>query len=110
MILQFVSYFFSFRTYFDDFAISFVARLYLKLSNSSLYPFDIPYLFRFHNFVSILFFCKSYFLFQAIQIKSAVAPEGLKGYVYIEAYKQSHLKNVCSNQRINFSARRKRGT
>jgi len=30
----------------------------------------------------------------AIQIKSAVAPEGLKGYIYIEAYKQTHLKNA----------------
>ncbi len=35
-----------------------------------------------------------FLLLQAIQIKSAVAVEGLKGYVYVEAYKQTHLKNV----------------
>lgn len=30
-----------------------------------------------------------------LQIKSAVAVEGLKGYIYIEAYKQTHVKQVC---------------
>ncbi|CAG9767727.1 unnamed protein product [Ceutorhynchus assimilis] len=28
----------------------------------------------------------------ALQIKSVVAPEGVKGYIYIEAYKQPHVK------------------
>jgi len=32
---------------------------------------------------------------QPLQIKSAVAVEGLKGYIYIEAYKQTHVKQVC---------------
>ena len=35
------------------------------------------------------------FLWQPLQIKSAVAVEGLKGYIYIEAYKQTHVKQVC---------------
>ena len=33
---------------------------------------------------------------QPLQIKSAVAVEGLKGYIYIEAYKQTHVKQVSS--------------
>ena len=33
---------------------------------------------------------------QPLQIKSAVAVEGLKGYIYIEAYKQTHVKEVNS--------------
>ena len=32
-----------------------------------------------------------------IQIKSVVAPEGVKGYVYIEAYKQAHVKAAIDN-------------
>ncbi|XP_065901538.1 transcription elongation factor SPT5-like [Dysidea avara] len=32
-----------------------------------------------------------------LQIKSAVAVEGLKGYVYIEAYKQTHVKQAIEN-------------
>lgn len=38
-----------------------------------------------------------------LQIKSVVAPEGVKGYVYIESYKQSHVKQAMegvSNLRI----------
>ena len=31
---------------------------------------------------------------QPLQIKSAVAVEGLKGYIYIEAYKQQHVKQA----------------
>jgi len=31
---------------------------------------------------------------QALQIKSAIAVEGLKQYIYIEAYKQSHIKHA----------------
>ena len=34
---------------------------------------------------------------QPLQIKSAVAVEGLKGYIYIEAYKQTHVKQVNNN-------------
>jgi len=29
-----------------------------------------------------------------LQIKSVIAPEGIKGYIYIEAYKQTHVKQV----------------
>lgn len=29
-----------------------------------------------------------------LMIKSVIAPEGIKGYVYIEAYKQTHVKQV----------------
>lgn len=32
-----------------------------------------------------------------LQIKSVVAPEGVKGYVYIEAYKQPHVKTAIDN-------------
>ena len=31
---------------------------------------------------------------EPLQIKSAVAVEGLKGYIYIEAYKQQHVKQA----------------
>ncbi len=34
------------------------------------------------------------FLLQPLQIKSVVAKEGLKGYIYIEAYKQTHVKQA----------------
>ena len=31
---------------------------------------------------------------QPLQIKSVVAVEGLKGYIYVESYKQQHVKQV----------------
>ena len=31
---------------------------------------------------------------QPLQIKSAIAVEGLKGYIYVEAFKQTHVKQV----------------
>lgn len=31
---------------------------------------------------------------EPLQIKSVIAPEGIKGYVYIEAFKQTHVKQV----------------
>ncbi|CAG7786018.1 unnamed protein product, partial [Allacma fusca] len=31
---------------------------------------------------------------EPLQIKSVIAPEGIKGYVYIEAYKQTHVKQA----------------
>ena len=34
---------------------------------------------------------------QPLQIKSAVAVEGLKGYIYIEAYKQQHVKQAIED-------------
>ena len=34
------------------------------------------------------------FSFQPLQIKSVVAKEGLKGYIYIEAFKQTHVKQA----------------
>ncbi|EGI69080.1 Transcription elongation factor SPT5 [Acromyrmex echinatior] len=36
---------------------------------------------------------------EPFQIKSVVAPERVKGYIYIEAYKQSHVKVVIENVR-----------
>ena len=33
-------------------------------------------------------------VFQPLQIKSVMCKEGLKGYVYIEAYKQTHVKQA----------------
>ena len=35
--------------------------------------------------------------FQPLQIKSAVAVEGLKGYIYIEAFKQQHVKQAIED-------------
>jgi transcription elongation factor SPT5 len=34
---------------------------------------------------------------EPLQIKSVIAPEGVKGYIYIEAYKQPHVKQAISN-------------
>lgn len=34
---------------------------------------------------------------EPLQIKSVVAPEGVKGYIYIEAYKQPHVKAAINN-------------
>ncbi len=34
---------------------------------------------------------------QPLQIKSAVAVEGLKGYIYIEAFKQQHVKQAIED-------------
>lgn len=34
---------------------------------------------------------------EPLQIKSVVAPEGVKGYIYIEAYKQPHVKAAIEN-------------
>ncbi|XP_058819895.1 transcription elongation factor SPT5 [Topomyia yanbarensis] len=34
---------------------------------------------------------------EPLQIKTVVAPEGVKGYVYIEAYKQTHVKAAITN-------------
>lgn len=34
---------------------------------------------------------------EPLQIKSVVAPEGVKGYIYIEAYKQPHVKQAIAN-------------
>ncbi|CAH2067692.1 unnamed protein product, partial [Iphiclides podalirius] len=34
---------------------------------------------------------------EPFQIKSVVAPEGVKGYIYIEAYKQTHVKAIINN-------------
>lgn len=34
---------------------------------------------------------------QPLQIKSAVAVEGLKGYIYVEAYKQQHVKQAIED-------------
>lgn len=33
----------------------------------------------------------------ALQIKSVVAPEGVKGYIYVESYKQTHVKAAITN-------------
>lgn len=34
---------------------------------------------------------------EPLLIKSVVAPEGVKGYIYIEAYKQPHVKAAIEN-------------
>lgn len=34
---------------------------------------------------------------EPLQIKSIVAPEGVKGYIYVEAYKQTHVKAAILN-------------
>jgi len=36
----------------------------------------------------------SFCFFQPLQIKSVIAKESLKGYIYIEAYKQTHVKQA----------------
>ena len=36
-------------------------------------------------------------LFQPLQIKSVVAVEGLKGYIYVEAYKQQFVKQAIED-------------
>jgi len=36
-------------------------------------------------------------LFQPLQIKSAIAVEGLKGYIYVEAFKQQHVKQAIED-------------
>lgn len=46
-----------------------------------------------------------WFCFQPLQIKSAVAVEGLKGYIYIEAYKQTHVKQVFRNDWVIVKAK-----
>ena len=32
--------------------------------------------------------------FQPLQIKSVICKEGLKGYIYVEAFKQTHVKQA----------------
>lgn len=34
---------------------------------------------------------------EPLQIKSVIAPEGVKGYIYIESYKQTHVKAAIDN-------------
>lgn len=34
------------------------------------------------------------FIFQPLQIKSVIAKESLKGYIYVESYKQTHIKQA----------------
>lgn len=46
-------------------------------------------------FLNILLFLN--ILGEPLQIKSVVAPEGVKGYIYIEAYKQPHVKAAIEN-------------
>ena len=33
-------------------------------------------------------------MLQPLQIKSVIAKEGLRGYIYIEAFKQTHVKQI----------------
>lgn len=35
--------------------------------------------------------------FQPLQIKSVIAKEGLRGYIYIEAFKQTHVKQIIED-------------
>jgi len=34
---------------------------------------------------------------EPLQIKSVIAPEGVKGYIYVEAFKQPHVKQAILN-------------
>lgn len=34
---------------------------------------------------------------EPLKIKSIVSPEGVKGYIYIESYKQTHVKSAIEN-------------
>ena len=34
---------------------------------------------------------------EPLQVKSIVVPEGVKGYIYIEAFKQPHVKAIIDN-------------
>lgn len=34
---------------------------------------------------------------EALQIKSVIVKEGLRGFIYIEAYKQSHVKTAIED-------------
>ena len=50
-----------------------------------------------HQYYNSYVFCLCVCLFvrlQPLQIKSAIAVESLKGYIYIEAFKQTHVKQV----------------
>ena len=43
--------------------------------------------------------------YQPLQIKSVIAKEGLKGYIYVEAFKQTHVKQAIDgigNLRMGF--------
>ncbi|XP_045760597.1 transcription elongation factor SPT5 [Maniola jurtina] len=50
---------------------------------------------------TVLLLMRKYITYQnspePFQIKSVVAPEGVKGYIYIEAYKQTHVKAIIEN-------------
>ena len=46
----------------------------------------------------LLQLCYDVLLFlQPLQIKSVIAVEGLKGYIYVEAYKQQHVKQAIED-------------
>lgn len=49
---------------------------------------------------TVLLLMRKFIAFQyteePLQIKSVVAPEGVKGYIYIEAYKQTHVKQAIN--------------
>lgn len=51
--------------------------------------------------ITALSLMRKYIAFQMsdepLQIKSVVAPEGIKGYIYIEAFKQPHVKAAINN-------------
>jgi hypothetical protein len=40
---------------------------------------------------------------EPLQIRTVIAPEGIKGYIYIEAYKQTHVKQVYIGNIFQFS-------
>lgn len=54
---------------------------------------------------TIMLFFFVFFSSQPLQIKSVVAPEHVKGYIYVEAYKQTHVKSAIEgvgNLRMGF--------
>ena len=58
------------------------------------------FLLLFLSFVLLHVYTFSLFFFspQPLQIKSCIAVEGLKGYIYVEAYKQQHVKQVTKTR------------
>lgn len=74
--------------------------------NQKLCSHFLEYIYFEYGYINLIFI--SYplsFSTQPLQIKSVVAPEHVKGYIYIEAYKQTHVKAAIEgvgNLRMGF--------
>ena len=40
-----------------------------------------------------------------LRSRSVVVPEHLKGYIYVEAFKQSHVKHAIEGELLGYAAR-----